>query len=743
MIGKTISHYKVLEKLGEGGMGVVYRAEDTRLKRPVALKFLKYEAVGDSAEKKRFLHEAQAAARLDHSNICAVHEVDHIVGQSFIAMAFVDGQSLKDRLEGGQLVIEEVNSIARQIAEGLNEAHEKGIVHRDIKPANIMLTTKGQVKIMDFGLAKLSGVTRVTKTGSTIGTMAYMSPEQARGEEVGRSTDIWSFGVVLYEMLTGRLPFQGEYEAAVLYSILNRELDSVSDLRPGTPRNLQRIIGKALEKEPADRYSSMTEIIADLKETKPTEEEEQEPKKSIIVLPFEDISPEGDNEYFSDGLTEEIFTDLSHVRDLLVISRNSAMTFKDTNKRTSEIAKIVNVRYVLEGSVRKAGNNLRITAQLIDAATDAHLWAEKYRGTLEDVFDIQEEVSSKIVDALKVTLSPEEKKRIAERPIDDIQAYQCYLKARQEMWKWTADGLERAKTLIQSGMNILGENELFYIAMGTIYAQHKNFAIQKDESYIKKAEECVRDAFKLNADSSRGHYLMGFIELELRGNTKEAVKEMEAALATDSNDSETLNMLAYAYAMSGKGYEADPLFKKAVEIDPLNPLIYLFSAAASAYDGEFATALDLITTCLQMNPENPLARYGHALFLAYNHRYDEAFRSIEQHIKESPQSVWAQLGVFLKYALQNKQAMALQTVTEELRDAMKWDNIYPVWMAECYALIGENDEAIDWIEEATRWGFINYNFFTKHDPFLENIREEPRFKKLMEKVKYRSEHFEV
>ena len=268
MIGKTISHYKVLEKLGEGGMGVVYRAEDTRLKRPVALKFLKHEAVSDSVEKKRFLHEAQAAARLDHPNICAVHEVDHIVGQSFIAMAFVDGPSLREKLEGGPLEIEDVLNISRQIAEGLNEAHEKGIVHRDIKPANIMLTTKGQVKLMDFGLAKLSGMTRVTKTGSTIGTMAYMSPEQARGDEVGFSADIWSFGVVLYEMLTGRLPFQGEYEAAVLYSILNRELDSVSELRPETPTNLQRIVGKALEKEPADRYSSMAEIIADLKEPK-------------------------------------------------------------------------------------------------------------------------------------------------------------------------------------------------------------------------------------------------------------------------------------------------------------------------------------------------------------------------------------------------------------------------------------------------------------------------------------------
>ena len=743
MIGKTVvSHYKILEKLGEGGMGVVYRAEDTRLKRPVALKFLRHEAVGDSVEKKRFLYEAQAAVRLDHPNICSIYEVDHIVGQSFIAMAYVDGPSLRTKLEDGPLEIEEVLDIARQIAEGLNEAHEKGIVHRDIKPANIMLTTKRQVKIMDFGLAKLSGMTRVTKTGSTVGTMAYMSPEQARGEEVGRSTDIWSFGVVLYEMLTGRLPFQGEYEAAVLYAILNRELDSVSTLRPDTPPNVQRIIRKSLEKEPVDRYSSMSEIIADLEETKPISGPEPEPKKSIVVLPFVNMSPDPDQEYFSDGLTEEIITDLSHVGDLLVISRNSAMTFKGTAKRTSEIAKIVNVRYVLEGSVRKAGNNLRITAQLIDATTDVHIWAEKYRGILEDVFDIQEEVSRKIVDALRVTLSPEEKERIAERPIDDIQAYQCYLKARQEMWKWTEDGLERAKTLIQSGLNILGENELFHIAMGTIYAQYINFAIKKDPEYLQKAEECVQKAFALNAESTRGYFLKGFIEV-WRGKIQDAVREFKLALSIDPNDSEILNMLAYEYAISGKGFAAGPLFKKALEIDPLNPLIYGFSAAASAYEGDFATALERCTTFLQMNPDNPLGRVVYAIFLAYNHRYDEAFAHIDRHIKDSPQSVWAQLGVFLKYALQGNKDMALQSATDELKEAMKWDNIYPVWMAECYALIGEKEEAIEWIEEATRWGFINYDFFTKHDPFLENIREERRFLELVERIRYRSDQFEV
>jgi len=742
MIGKTISHYKVLEKLGEGGMGVVYKAEDTRLKRPVALKFLKHEAVGDSLEKKRFLHEAQAAARLDHPNICSVYEVDHIVGQSFIAMAYIDGQSMKDRLEGGQLELDDVLDFARQIAEGLNEAHEKGIVHRDIKPGNIMLTTKGQVKIMDFGLAKLSDMTRVTKTGSTIGTMAYMSPEQARGEEVGRSTDIWSFGVVLYEMLTGQLPFQGEYEAAVLYSILNRELESVSSLRPDTPRNLQRIIGKALEKEPADRYQCMAEIIADLKETKPTDEEEPEPKKSIIVLPFVNMSPDPDQEYFSDGLTEEIITDLSHVGDLLVISRNSAMTFKGTKKKTREIARDVSARYVLEGSVRKAGNNLRITAQLIDATTDAHLWAEKYRGTLDDVFEIQEEVSQAIVDALKLKLKPEENRKIAERPIKDVQAYECYQRARQEIWRCTEHSFEHAIQLLNNGIEIVGENDLLLATMGTVYFQYINLGIAADESFLKKAEEYAGRVFEIDPESPPGHRLRGLIHWK-RGNVQEGVKELNRALAQDPNNPDNLMLLAYLYGFSGKGFAAKQLLKKLLEIDPLTPVNHLIAGNVHLLEGQFEAALGCFETMFRMEPKEPVFRFSYGNALAWNSQFEKAYAIFDLIVNDTPQNFFAGLVSFLKFALQGDKQEALKMVTDELVERAKWDELFTWEMAVCYALIEEKEEALDWLELSVNRGWIPYPFLNEYDPFLENIRGEPRFKKLMERVKYEWEHFEV
>jgi len=742
VIGKTISHYKVLEKLGEGGMGVVYKAEDTRLRRPVALKFLKHEAVGDSVEKKRFLHEAQAAARLDHPNICSVYEVDHIVGQSFIAMAYVDGQSLKDKIEAGPLEIEEVIGIAHQIAEGLNEAHEKGIVHRDIKPGNIMLTTKGQVKIMDFGLAKLSGMTRVTKTGSTIGTMAYMSPEQARGEEVGRSTDIWSFGVVLYEMLTRRLPFQGEYEAAVMYSILNRELDPVSTLRPDTPRNLQRIIGKSLEKEPADRYQSMTEIITDLKETKPAKNSEPEPKKSIIVLPFEDISPEGDNEYFSDGLTEEIITDLSHVSDLLVISRNSAMTFKGTKKKTKEIARDVNVRYVLEGSVRKAGNNLRITAQLIDAKTDAHMWAEKYRGTLDDVFDIQEEVSGNIVDALKVELSPEENKRITERPIDNINAYELHLRAQYEMYLTTKEKLNHALQLIMNGLNMIGDNEILLADLGLYYSTYYEFVSKEDKTFNDKARECVDKIFTLNPESANGHFLKGRVHI-MDGDIQLAANEFKRAIESNPNDLNSLLRLGWVYAQTGNVSAGRPLVNRLLMIDPLTPVNHMIAGALEWMEGNFDAGLKHIKKSHELESSIPIFRYWYAKALAYNGQIEEAYSLLTLVEEDTPGNIFAWLGTFFRYAHQGNKTKALESVTEEFKTTAREDEIYPIWMAESYSLIDEKKEAIDWIEHVVDFGFINYHFLNEYDPFLDDIRSEPRFKKLMERVNYLSEHFEV
>ena len=385
MIGTTISHYKILEKLGEGGMGVVYKAEDTRLKRTVALKFLPHDLSRDPEAKERFIHEAQAASSLDHPNICTVFEIgEHNEGQMFIAMACYEGETLKEKIPKGPLELDEAIGIAKQIAEGLAGAHKHGIVHRDIKPANIIITTDGVAKILDFGLAKLAGQAHLTKTGSPVGTAAYMSPEQAQGMEIDHRTDIWSAGVVLYEMLTGHLPFGGDHEAARLYSIVHEQPQPLSSFRSDLPTDIELCITKLLQKVPGDRFQHARELLSQLGTTQKKREHEREPTlPSIAVLPFVNMSPNPENEYFSDGLSEEIINALSKLEDLHVTARTSAFRFRGKDLDMREIGKQLNVSNVLEGSVRRAGNRLRVAAQLINVADGYHLWSETYDRELE------------------------------------------------------------------------------------------------------------------------------------------------------------------------------------------------------------------------------------------------------------------------------------------------------------------------------------------------------------------------
>ena len=466
------------------------------------------------------------------------------------------------------------------------------------------------------------------------------------------------------------------------------------------------------------------------------------PDKSIVVLPFTNISPEEGQEYFCDGMTEEIIADLSHVRELLVISRSSAMTFKGTKKTIPEVARAVNVRYVLEGSVRKAGKDLRITAQLIDSVTDAHIWSEKYNGSLDDVFAIQERVSRSIADALELRLMPEEKRVIAARPIPNVYAYECFIKARQELWTWTETGLANALTHLQKGLDIVGENAVLLAGMGYTYFQYINTGFRADEPTLRKADEYTKRALALDPESSIAHVVLGLM-LPGRGEYREAIAHFKRALAVEPNNFDALVWLASFLFIYGKPKAAAAFADRLLKIEPLNPMTH-YVRGLIYMQGDFEASEKVLRQANLDYPQDRLIRWNLAQTLAYRGRIDEGHSIIKALLDEAPQDMISRVGYALSLALQGKQPEALLILRDpKMEGSARSDLCYSFFIAEIYALLGQRGEALDWLENAIKVGFINYPFLAEKDPFLANIRGEPRFKKLMERVKYEWEHFEV
>lgn len=742
MIGHTVSHYKVLEKLGGGGMGVVYKAEDTKLKRIVALKFLPPELTRDEDCRKRFILEARAASAMDHPNICSIHEIDETPdGQMFICMPFYEGETVKTKIARGPLPVEEVIDITTGILHGLGKAHSQGIIHRDVKPANILVTDDGVVKIVDFGLAKLAGIAEVSIPGMIFGTTPYMSPEQATDAEIDQRTDIWSVGVLMYEMLCGQLPFKAEYEQALIYLIIHEPPKPFATFRSDIPMALQQTVAKTLEKDLGNRHQNVQELLKDLKSSFDSTMTVLEEKPSIVVLPFVDISPGKDNEYFSDGLTEQIIIDLSQIHTLRVISCTSAMKLKGTNKNVRTIGDELDVQYVLEGSVRKAGINLRINAQLIEVASDSHLWAEQYNGTLEDIFDIQERVSRSITDVLKLKLSPEEEMHIAEHPIDNIHAFECYLRARKEIMLFTEEALNRALQYLQQALDIVGDNALLHAGIGYVYWQYVNMGIKAPVEYLAKAEANAAKAFEKEPDSPSGHMLLGLINMT-RGNIQESVRHLMQTLAADPNDPDALFWLIMNLGMVGKTSVARQYVDRLLEVDPLTPINQATPAYPLLCEGRFDLALEKMKRWYELEQDTGVSNFWYGWILAQNMRYDEACSLFEVTAKEMPEDLWANFGMCFKHAFRGE-IEALKSTTQGVTAIAEWDLQYSWFLAECHALVGNKKEAFRWLDNAVHRGFLNYPLVRKLDPFLDNLRGEEQFEKLVDKVKYGWERFEV
>ncbi|HEY2846532.1 MAG TPA: protein kinase, partial [Pyrinomonadaceae bacterium] len=529
MLGTTVSHYKITSQLGEGGMGVVYEAEDTNLGRHVALKFLSPSMAKDESLLLRFQREARAASALNHPNICTIHGIEQHDTEHFIVMELLDGESLTDRIRRGPLEIDQQLTLGVQIADALESAHSKGIVHRDLKPANIFVTSRGQAKILDFGLAKIdqqkpnagSNVPTaiadgLTSAGATMGTVSYMSPEQARGEITDARTDIFSFGTVLYQMATGSLPFQGDTSAVVFDFILNRDPPPADEVNAAIPKELGRIIGQALEKDRDLRFQSATELKTALKRLKrdldsgrhsgetsaihSTSTPHVVKEKSIAVLYFENLSGMKEDEYLRDGITEDITTELSKISGLRTFFRANILPYRDRSVTAGQVGKELGASHVLAGSLRRIGNRLRINAQLIDAANEFPLWSERYDREMEDVFAVQDEIAQKIAAALRITLSPGEQQALAAKPTENPHAYDLYLRGRNYARRVARQDLQVALQMFESATALDPHFALAHAGLANVCVQHYYY-FERDRRWIDRAIVSYENATKSGSDA--------------------------------------------------------------------------------------------------------------------------------------------------------------------------------------------------------------------------------------------------
>jgi serine/threonine protein kinase/Flp pilus assembly protein TadD len=716
MIGKTLSHYRILSKLGEGGMGAVYAAEDTTLGRKVALKVLPADMADDPDRLRRFEREAKTVASLNHPNIVTIFSVEESDGTRFITMELVDGESLESRIPSVGLKLDEFFKIAIPLADALNAAHSRGITHRDLKPANIMLTADGRVKVLDFGLAKLTSyedsddaqteirTMSLTQEGAVLGTVPYMSPEQVQGVGLDHRTDIFSVGIILYEMATGTRPFQGQTQADLISSILRDSPQSATEVNAVLPNHLGRVLRRCLEKAPDRRFQTALDLRNELESLKQEDGEALSAAAavpSMAVLPFADFSPDKDQDYFCEGMAEEIINLLVKIDGLRVASRTSAFQIKDSVTDIKEVGEKLNVDTVLGGSVRKAGDRLRITAQLINVDDGYHIWSERYDRTMEDIFAIQDEIAEAIVAALKIELSPEAKadleKKVAET---DPQAYDYYLRGRKAFWDTSREGYEQARMMFARALLIDSTYARAYAGASDCCAMlYMYFDSTKDN--LREAEAASLRAIEIDPDSAPAHASRG-LALSLSDKRDEAAREFERAIELDPKLFEAYYFYARALLAEGDLERANEYFRKAAEVNPED-----FQAAC------------FIGMTLTAPGQEEEAREADR----------RAIEVIERHLDLQPDDTRAlQLGAGTNARLGNvdlAKEWAARATTISPDNASIWYN------AACtYALIDDADAAVDALENSIGTGLADVRWI-QNDPDLNSLRDNERFKQLL------------
>lgn len=760
--GSRLGPYEILSAIGAGGMGEVYRARDTRLGRIVAVKVLPGHVALQQGWRDRFEREARSIAALNHPNICTLYDVGRDGDVDYLVMEYLDGETLGARLGSrGALPIGEAVAITMQIADALDAAHRLGIVHRDLKPGNIILVERDvrgpTAKLLDFGLAKmtsgafegaLSGTVAATPTqaGTIVGTVAYMSPEQAEGFPLDARSDLFSLGAVLYEMLTGRQAFESSSTASTLAAVLRSDPLPISRLRSGVAPALESTVVRLLAKDRGARFASAGDLKLALGSvsTDNAAAVARPPKvsqPSIAVLAFTNLSSDPENEYFAEGLAEELITDLSVIRALRVISRASAMRFRSADRPLPSVASELGVRYLLQGSVRRAGPSLRITAQLIDAEQDRNIWAEKYSGSLEDVFTIQEEISRRIVDALKVRLTTTEDRQIAARPIVDLRAYDCYLRARQELYKWTPDSLDRAESLVRNALEIVGGNALLHATEGLIHWMHMNSGITPDRTRLVRAEECARRALALDPDCGQAIFVRGIV-WGSRGRVEEAVSDLVAAHAHNPGDANVLTELSRFLFSAGQTDAGGAVTNALARIDPLTAVTLLCVASMHLVEGRRDEAARVAREMQPLlDPVSPIWVWSAWMGLHAGGSSREARDVLTQYAERAVAGPFLSLARFFVAAIDRDAEAARKHMTPVLERAASCQEHLARVIGEAYAQLGNTDDALRWLRVSVDLGMINYPFLSRTDVFLEPIRRDPRFLQMMEAVKHRWEAF--
>jgi serine/threonine-protein kinase len=781
MIGTTIAHYRIEEKLGEGGMGEVYRAQDTQLDRKVALKFLPEHVQFNEIVRKRFIREAKSAASLDHPYICKIYEAGEVEGRNFIAMEYVKGPTLREKLQEDSIPYRQRLQIGMEIAEALEEAHRAGIVHRDLKPANIMLTAGGHVKVMDFGLAKKvvaedgteQDITSVvTRPGTTLGTPAYMSPEQLQNQNVDTRTDIFSFGIVLFELFSGVHPFRREGQVATMTAIIREEPPRLQVISGDSADRLEQTVHKMLEKDPDNRYQSVHEVRTNLKKLleeftlrtqvsmnpihRPRrpwiwasvavlipviifgywilnrEELKNHPGviKSIAVLPLENLSGDSDQEYFVEGMMDEIITDLSQISTLKVISRTSSMKFKDTDKSIPEIAEALRVDAIVEGSVLRVEDRVRVTIQLVHGSSDSHLWAESYVRDLKDILNLQNEIARTVSQRIGIVLGPVEEHYLLTTREVEPKAYEFYLKGNWHMMRLTEQDFLQAIHLYQESISLDPSFAPAYSGLAIAYIElggWHTYTTRKWQEIEEIARKTALRALELDPDLGEAHIALARIHQLFQWNWIKADHEFKRGIRLDPGF--TFARIYYANFLTalGRFEESISLGKDTIELDPLSPQTYNELAVAYELAGDDQTALKLYGKAIKIDPGFQQTNVLLSFFYARRNMFTKALELLDK--KNGPNIDYC---VAYIHGLKGKRNSAIALI-DRLLGRRETEYVPACNLAIAYLGLGDKNEALNWLEEAYRERDIRL-VWLKVLPFYDPLRSEPRFQELLRRI---------